>query len=165
MEKFKSAIFEGKEDAFIEEYIKQYTNHSVLTKSDVYSLVLNCASIFEDKELIEYILANANEKDNILTYIDNEGSSPISNLLHSNNEEILLLVNDYICRVSDKIEKTKLDDSADISNITFVVKHPPSLGTMNSIDCFNDFISPLYSEQSLQNLANDIGLIGINNEI
>lgn len=164
MDKFKSAIQNGTEDTFITEYINEHNQSDILTKSDVYSLVLNCAAIFEDKELIKYILENANEKDNILTSIDSEGSSPIANLLHSNNEEILLSVNDYICRVYDKIEKTQLTGE-DIANIIFVVNHPPCLREMTSIDCFYDFIAPLYSEQSLQNLAIDIGLIGANNEV
>lgn len=143
------------EEKFIQEYIKEHEQDNVITKDDVYSLLLTTTISLGDVELTKYIL-NVPHKENILTYVDDCCSSPISVALLSRNEEILDAIAEYIESKGSSINKPNMSDK-DMPSIISVTSNP-AFKDMLPIDCYRTYLEPLYSEKSLKDLVNSIGL-------
>ncbi|WP_341793699.1 hypothetical protein [Rickettsia endosymbiont of Ceutorhynchus obstrictus] len=155
--KFKEEYVKGEEaeEKFIQDYVEAHRQDNVSTKDDVYSLLLSRAIPAEDTLLIKHILSLPHES-NILTNVNLMNLSPISVTIYSKNKEVLNLMAKYIESISGTIEKVNLTGS-NYNHISSITRNPPN--NMDPINCFKKFLAPLYTEKSLEKLAD---LIGVN---
>lgn len=159
MDAFIAACDKGKDDEekFIQDYIRIHEQDNVVTKDDVYSLLLTASITAKNLKLVEYIL-NIPHAENILTHVDFCRSSPISAAFLSRNEEILDTIAQYIENTDFNMEKPHL--SGKDKSVIISTASNPTFKSMEPVDCYRTYLEPIYSEESLKDLAD---LIGINN--
>lgn len=160
IEKFNQARKEGAEaeSKFIRDYINEHGKDNVESTDDVYSLLLGCAVDLGDKQLVEHIL-NIEHEGNILTYVDATHFSPVSCVLSCKDYEILKLVGQYVTSItknSDDTIKTDFSGVEDNSSISSRTSNPSFEG-IESIDFYEHLLIPLYTKESLADLASLIG--------
>lgn len=160
IERFNKAREESveAESKFIQDYINKHKQYNVESADDVYSLLLGCAIDLRDIKLVEHILSIKHES-NILTYVDGTHFSPVSSVLGCKDYEILKLVGQYVTSItknSDDTIKTDFSEAEDNSSISSRTSNP-SFEYIEPIDFYNHLLVPLYTEKSLEELAELIG--------
>lgn len=157
IEKFNQVRVQGAkaESEFVQSYIDEHGKDNVESADDVYSLLLGCAIDFKDIKLVEHIL-NIEHEGNILTYVDRTHFSPVSCVLGCKDYEILKLVGQYITNNSDHITKTDFSAAEDNNSISSRTSNP-LFEYIESLDFYEHLLIPLYTKESLADLADLIG--------
>jgi hypothetical protein len=159
LEAFEAAIKSGTTEQWIKSFMEEHNQDNVTTENDVYSLVLNTAISLRHIDTIKYIL-NKEHTGNILTSVSESRFSPISGAFYTKNEDILKLISLYMKKSQNTFEKTDLIGK-DKGNIITVITYPSIFGIdKDPAECLRDFIYPLYTKKSLEELT---GLIGVDN--
>ena len=146
------ANFWQNKDTFIQEYINKNPT-LYLSKDDIYSLLLNTAIVFKNKEIIQYILNHKDLKhsENILTHVDESNYSPISNTLDSGDTEMLDLIKAYIESNKDSIVQVNKIDEEDYANILTTIKYP-QFEELDAQSYYENYLKHLYSENALNEM-------------
>ncbi len=162
IEEFKSDLkLSTKAENFVQQYIENHKSEGVTTPYVVFGLILNSAIALEDVQLVKDItdIMRSDFETNIvdiITCVDASGCSAISSTLYSGNQELLTLVGSLIQDLrSQLIEKTDCIPE-DLRNLETVVRCPHFEG-LDAETCINDFIKPVYSEESITKITALLG--------
>ncbi|MDF2966194.1 MAG: uncharacterized protein K0Q51_1582, partial [Rickettsiaceae bacterium] len=142
-------------DKFIEEYRSGHLDITSLTKDSIYSLLLNTAIVLQNAKAVKSIL-KMTHNENIFTYIDDTGYSPISHALDYADENILTLLKDYIKTHKDSIKKLTNMDQQEKDNFLNILTYF-KYDKLDPKECLNEYLLPLYTEEALT--SDIIGLI------
>lgn len=152
IKEFKEALNKNTIDTYINKYIDEHSERGVETYSDFYSLLLGTAISVKDTDLVAHILSIPHDNQNlILTAIDSSHFNPVTTALYSNNQTIIKQIGDYIKKHSTQLQLNKIHiDEELIEELSSVLISPPN--NLDSEDCLNNYLVPLYNQDSIQKL-------------
>lgn len=165
----KIAVVDNSLKNHIEGYLVSHQNDQVEKVEDFYSLLLNASISLKDTDNIQQILKFTEEADkefdinSVLTSVDSTRHSPISNVLYSSKINLINLIEKFIQLPNrDVSSKAKLpsSDSKVIDKMKIIMEAPP----MHIDYCLDKFLSPLYSNDTINELIGHITYSGSDSE-
>lgn len=144
---------------FADDYVSKHRAEGVNSREIFWGLMLNAAITFEDLDLVEYILSIPTQNvQYVLTVVDDNESSALSNALLCKNEQILGAIAKYISVHKQEIQKIECIEE-EVDNLKTIVEFSVPEG-LTPQECFDQYIGPLFSQESIASVEKLVTLIG-----